>query len=117
MFGVAIERSLTVPQDIPRCQTLLLSMLHLSQNLPPLQILRQPLLLLRARATELEFSLLPSTGVSSDTLIDGPARKPDPDVLPTLLAYRDGELEKTWVRVDWEVGQEGVEGLLRRWVD
>ena len=40
--------------------------------------------------------------------------RPDPDVLPTLLAYRDGELEGTWVRVDWEVGEEGVEGLLRR---
>ncbi|TYJ58505.1 hypothetical protein B9479_000712 [Cryptococcus floricola] len=40
--------------------------------------------------------------------------KPDLDVLPTLLAYKDGELEKTWIRVDWEVGQDGVVGLLRR---
>jgi hypothetical protein len=40
--------------------------------------------------------------------------KPDPDVLPTLLAYKDGELEKTWIRVDWDVGEDGVEGLLRR---
>jgi len=39
---------------------------------------------------------------------------PDPDVLPTLLAYKDGELEKTWVRVDFEVGAEGLEGLLLR---
>ena len=43
-----------------------------------------------------------------------PLGRPDPDVLPTLLAYRDGELVKTWVRVDWEVGQDGVEGLLRK---
>lgn len=43
-----------------------------------------------------------------------PVGRPDPDVLPTLLAYRDGELERTWVRVDWEVGEDGVEGLLRR---
>lgn len=47
--------------------------------------------------------------------LDGqPKGMPDPDVLPTMLAYRDGELIKTWVRVDWEMGQEGVEGLLRR---
>jgi len=39
---------------------------------------------------------------------------PDPDVLPTLLAYKDGELEKTWIRVDWEIGEEGLEGLLRK---
>jgi hypothetical protein len=43
-----------------------------------------------------------------------PLGRPDPDVLPTLLVYRDGELVKTWVRVDWEVGQDGVEGLLKR---
>lgn len=33
-----------------------------------------------------------------------------------MLAYRDGELERTWIRVDWEVGEEGVEGMLRRCV-
>lgn len=48
---------------------------------------------------------------AGDTWLKG---RPDPDVLPTMLAYKDGELEKTWVRVDWEVGEEGVEGLLRR---
>jgi hypothetical protein len=40
--------------------------------------------------------------------------QPDLDVLPTLLAYRDGELEKTWIRVDWDVDEDGVEGLLRK---
>lgn len=43
-----------------------------------------------------------------------PRGRPDPDVLPALLAYKDGELERTWVRVDWEVGEEGIEGLLKR---
>jgi len=57
--------------------------------------------LFRARATSLEFSLSPS----------GEA---DLDVLPTILAYKDGELEKTWIRIDWEVGEDGVEGLLRK---
>ncbi|KZT66188.1 hypothetical protein DAEQUDRAFT_477184 [Daedalea quercina L-15889] len=37
----------------------------------------------------------------------------DTDVLPTLLAYRGGILEHTWVRVDWEA-KAGVEELLRR---
>ncbi|KAH9837550.1 uncharacterized protein C8Q71DRAFT_548306 [Rhodofomes roseus] len=37
----------------------------------------------------------------------------DTDVLPTLLVYRGGVLEHTWVRVDWEA-QAGVEELLRR---
>lgn len=91
-------------------------MLHLSQHLPPLQVLRQPLLLLRARATSLQFSLLPPAAGSAETLVDGTGGRPDPDVLPTLLAYKDGELERTWVRVDWEVGEDGVEGLLRKCV-
>ena len=39
----------------------------------------------------------------------------DTDVLPTLLAYRGGALEHTWVRVDWEA-KSGVEDLLRRCV-
>lgn len=39
----------------------------------------------------------------------------DTGVLPTLLAYRGGVLEHTWVRVDWEA-QAGVEELLRRCV-
>ena len=54
----------------------------------------------------MDFSLLPNRPA------DDP--KADPDVLPTLLAYRHGELEKTWIRVDWEVGEDGVEGLLRK---
>ena len=40
----------------------------------------------------------------------------DLDVLPTLLAYRDGELVHTWVRVDWEAGKSGVSELLSRYV-
>ena len=38
----------------------------------------------------------------------------DLDVLPTLLVYRDGELENTWVRVDWEAGAAGIDDLLHR---
>jgi hypothetical protein len=38
----------------------------------------------------------------------------DPDVLPTMLVYKDGELERNWIRVDWEIGEGDLEGLLRR---
>ncbi|EJD07777.1 uncharacterized protein FOMMEDRAFT_164656 [Fomitiporia mediterranea MF3/22] len=38
----------------------------------------------------------------------------DLDVLPTLLAYCDGELVHTWVRVDWEAGPAGVNDLLTK---
>ncbi|KZS99959.1 uncharacterized protein LAESUDRAFT_739800 [Laetiporus sulphureus 93-53] len=38
----------------------------------------------------------------------------DTDVLPTLLAYRGGRLEHTWVRVDWEA-KMGIEELLHRY--
>ena len=89
-------------------------MLHLSLNPPETN---EPLVLLRARATTLSFSLLPSSGQEEEDEDEESLqenRKADPDVLPTLLAYRDGELEKTWIRVDWETGEEGVEGLLRR---
>ncbi|KAI0702257.1 hypothetical protein BC835DRAFT_1321199 [Cytidiella melzeri] len=37
----------------------------------------------------------------------------DTDVLPTVLAYRSGELVHSWVRVDWEATM-GVEEFLRR---
>jgi hypothetical protein len=33
-----------------------------------------------------------------------------------MLVYKDGELVRNWVRVDWEMGEEGVEGLLKRYV-
>jgi hypothetical protein len=40
----------------------------------------------------------------------------DTDVLPTLLAYHDGELVHTWVRIDWEAeAVGGVEELLERY--
>jgi hypothetical protein len=46
------------------------------------------------------------------------SRRSDPDVLPTLLAYRDGELVETFIRIDWEAGAdgEGLERLLIRCV-
>lgn len=37
----------------------------------------------------------------------------DTDVLPTLLAYRAGDLIHSWIRVDWEA-KLGIEELLRR---
>lgn len=95
-------------QEVPRCNALLASMLALALQLPP----GSPLTLLRARATSLEFSLLPPIDPHD---LDEEAR-PDKDVLPTLLAYKNGDLQKTWIRVDWEVGEDGVEGLLRRYV-
>lgn len=45
---------------------------------------------------------------------DDGEREADPDVLPTLLAYRDGDLERTWVRVDFDIGADGLRGLLAR---
>lgn len=82
------------------------SVLSLSLSLPA----SSSLTILRARATSLEFSLLPMEDPSDP---DEELRA-DVDVLPTLLAYKNGELEKTWIRVDWELTDDGVEGLLRR---
>ncbi|RXK41992.1 hypothetical protein M231_00713 [Tremella mesenterica] len=119
-FVNAVERNgwavvLIYESEIQRCQTILASMLHLSLNLPPTIV---PLALFRARATTLSFSLLPHLQPDPEDEYsdeeDERKGKPDPDVLPTLLAYRNGELEKTWIRVDWDVGEEGVEGLLRK---
>ncbi len=36
----------------------------------------------------------------------------DLDMLPTMLVYQGGELLHTWIRVDWEAGQDGIENLL-----
>ncbi|OCF33638.1 hypothetical protein I316_04712 [Kwoniella heveanensis BCC8398] len=106
---------------IPRCTSLLASMLHLSLNLP--SSLPVPVSLYRALATSLSFSLLPPTSQTHATVTsayhdddedDVPKGRPDPDVLPTMLVYKDGELEHNWVRVDWDVKEDGVEGLFRR---
>lgn len=98
-------------QDVPRCAGLLASTLSLSLSHPP------NVTLLRARATTLQFSLLPNPsaedGGENDDYLEDEA-KADPDVLPTMLAYKDGELVHTWIRVDWEVDESGVEGLLRK---
>ena len=40
----------------------------------------------------------------------------DTDMLPMLLVYCDGKPIHNWVRVDWEVGEAGVEELLSRHV-
>jgi hypothetical protein len=122
--------------------TLAISQPSLTQNLPrctPLlaeatRIARTGASIVRARAAVLGFgvagggrvlaSISEQRDVSStldrddsdaeDESDNAVVGVPDPDVLPTLLAYRDGELEKTWVRVDFEVGREGLEGLLLR---
>ncbi|CAE6517892.1 unnamed protein product [Rhizoctonia solani] len=36
----------------------------------------------------------------------------DTDMLPTVLVYRAGQLEHTFIRVDWEAGEGGVPNLL-----
>ncbi|KAH7098366.1 thioredoxin-like protein [Auriculariales sp. MPI-PUGE-AT-0066] len=38
----------------------------------------------------------------------------DTDMLPTLLAYLDGDLVHNWVRVDWDVKIDDVEELLSK---
>lgn len=83
-----------------------------------------PITLLRARATTLRFSLLPSSRPQGGHRKDGDEDEEeeeeeleaDPDVLPTMLVYKDGELERNWIRVDWEIGEGDLEGLLRRLV-
>lgn len=92
-------------------------MLELSTALSgPSTHLDTPITLLRARATTLSFSLLPTS--NTDRRTDGEEeeedeREADPDVLPTILAYKDGELERKWIRVDWDIGQGSLEALLR----
>ncbi|ORX41006.1 hypothetical protein BD324DRAFT_647906 [Kockovaella imperatae] len=110
-FIHAVERPgwviiLIYEPGIPRCSALLASMLQLSLAEPPL-----PVTLFRARATSLSFALLPPSSGGENGSED---RRADFEVLPSLLAYKDGELEKTWIRVDWDLKEDGVAGLLRR---
>lgn len=65
-------------------------------------------------------------GIPSDKLDDNPEfdehesdeaedEDIDLDMLPTLLAYCDGELVHTWVRVDWEVKEfDDIENLFSK---
>lgn len=36
----------------------------------------------------------------------------DTEMLPTLLVYRGGQLEHTFIRVDWEASDSGIQNLL-----
>jgi hypothetical protein len=112
-------------QDMPRCESVMGEILSLARKYPTDSGNDGGPIWLKARATALSFSLLPSTTPlstlnendtdESDEYADDEEapREADPDVLPTLLAYRDGELVHTWIRVDW-CAPEGVEALLRR---
>lgn len=40
----------------------------------------------------------------------------DTDMLPTILVYKAGELEFSWVRADWEAGEAGLGELLKKFV-
>jgi hypothetical protein len=100
-------------------------MLELSTTLSaPSFFLDTPITLLRARATTLSFSLLPTPSRDRDATTneqdgedtDEEEREADPDVLPTILAYKDGELQRKWIRVDWDIGEGSLETLLRRFV-
>lgn len=80
----------------------------------------------RARATRIGFALLPPRADGTrldragyhdneDTDGEDTGRRADPDVLPTLLAYHDGELVHNWVRVDLEPAYAmGLGALLAR---
>lgn len=112
-------------KDVLRCETVMKELLALARKYPTDAGNGGRPMWLKARATALSFSLLPSANPlptldehDTDESDDHPAedeelRRADTDVLPTLLAYRDGELVHTWIRVDW-CATEGVEALLRR---
>jgi hypothetical protein len=44
----------------------------------------------------------------------GPNIDVDTDMLPTILVYKAGELEFSWVRADWEAGKDGLGELLKK---
>ncbi|KAG9099373.1 hypothetical protein FRC06_005343 [Ceratobasidium sp. 370] len=58
----------------------------------------------------------PRHPVIDDDEDEGEAVEPvievDTDMLPTLLVYRAGQLEHTFIRVDWEAGDGGIQNLL-----
>lgn len=86
-----------------------------------------------ARASRIGFGLLPDdtttrldddddedddwrrVNASSSSWRPGTKGRADPDVLPTVLAYRDGELARTWVRIDLDM-KGSLESFLARWV-
>ncbi|KAF8754610.1 phosducin [Rhizoctonia solani] len=82
---------------------------------------------LRARASAIGFAVLnsgsglfdpriaPVCAIDSDEEHGsdaGPSVEVDVDMLPTVLVYRGGQLEHTFIRVDWEAGQGGIQNLL-----
>ncbi|KAG8715582.1 hypothetical protein FRC09_016489 [Ceratobasidium sp. 395] len=82
----------------------------------------------RTRASAIGFAAI-SSGADSSTFdsriaprrpmtdgddeeIDEPMIEVDTEMLPTLLIYRAGQLEHTFIRVDWEAGEGGIQNLL-----
>ncbi|CAE7136917.1 unnamed protein product [Rhizoctonia solani] len=82
---------------------------------------------LRTRASVIGFAVLNSGSGMFDPRV-APTRKVqngeeddsdaasqvevDTDMLPTVLVYRAGQLEHTFIRVDWEAGSGGIQNLL-----
>ncbi|KDQ09303.1 hypothetical protein BOTBODRAFT_164971 [Botryobasidium botryosum FD-172 SS1] len=75
---------------------------------------------LRVRASSIGFASKPKPAYSrpgndsDDDAEKGSANVVDKEMLPTVLIYRGGELMFTWVRIDHDVGIDGMEELLRR---
>jgi hypothetical protein len=49
-------------------------------------------------------------------LAANPSVAVDTEMLPTVLVYRAGQLEHTFIRVDWEAGEGGIQNLLIKYV-
>lgn len=81
---------------------------------------------LRCRASALGFASLPKKDRGKEEYYEDDEEYHDEedvsddednvdlDMLPTMLVYRDGDLEFNWVRVDWEAKDSGVEELLQK---
>ncbi|KAG7531979.1 hypothetical protein FFLO_03986 [Filobasidium floriforme] len=117
--------------DLPRCQPFIQAFVDLSSSNPSNPMVS----FLKARATSLSFSLLPESQSQPSTIPeereddhdgddhdddarDGatqsqPQSRSDPDVLPSVLVYKAGELKESFIRIDFDVQVgEGVDGGL-----
>ena len=122
-----IELFMSALQSLDRCSRLDAVLVDLARRHPQTKFLR-------ARAAALGFATKPSAKPARQTTRDrqapggfhdededeeaAPDSEDDDDVdtdmLPTLLAYLDGDLVHNWVRVDWEVKIDDLEELLSK---
>ncbi|KAF8751128.1 phosducin [Rhizoctonia solani] len=100
------ERAVSKAQGVSRCAAVDESLARIARSHVSTKFLR-------ARASAIGFAVLNSgSGLFDPRVAPVCAIDSDEEHGSDVLVYRGGQLEHTFIRVDWEAGQGGIQNLL-----